>query len=181
MAISNVNLPWPVGTDKSQTGTFTTDAAGIFSMPLTAGAGANAPKLVVASTAGFIGGELITLPGAGFSGADQVLTILGASLLAGGELTIHNPGVVTGVASGTILSRWDRITVAGQPKRVKLTRANGDTAEWLAGMEPGSASVIIGGAAAVVQARYMYVQAGAVHFAPGILNPSETYTLLVEF
>lgn len=181
MAISSVTLPWPVGTSKSQTGTFTTDASGTFTMALTAGVGANATKLIVASTAGFLGGELITLPGGGFNGDNQIITILGASLLAGGELTIHQPAVVTGVPSGTVISRWDRIAVAGQPKRVKLTSANGDTAEWIAGMEPGGANVITSGGAPVLQLKYMYVQAGAVHFAPGILAISTTYTILVEF
>ena len=150
-------------------------------MALTANANVNTGILTVATTAGFSGGEVVTLPGAGFSGGEQHLLILGASLLAGGQLTIPNPGVVTGVSSGTVFSRWDRIAVAGQPKRVLITHPNGDTAEWIAGMEPYSANVITSGGAPVLQSKYLYAQAGAVHFAPGILAISTTYTILVEF
>ena len=122
MAISTINLPLPVGTANSQNGSFVTDATGDLTAALTAGAGVNASTLTVASTAGFIGGDFITVPGAGYQGVDQHMALLGASLQAAGQLTVFNPGIVTAVASGTVISKWNRLTCNGQPKRSEERR-----------------------------------------------------------
>lgn len=178
MAISSINLTAPVGTSKVQSGTFTTDAAGDLTAALTAGVGVNGAILSVATTAGFLGGDLVTIPGAWFSAGDLITPVLGVALQAGGQLTIPNPAVVTGVASGTVISKWNQIPLAGQPKHVRLTLPNGDWYDWVFGMEPYSANPSSGGAALP---RVMLCQAGAVHVAPGILAPSSTFSLLAEF
>lgn len=180
MAIVTINLPAPVGTSKVQSGSFTTDAVADLTAALTSGAAVNATELVIATTAGFLGGDIITVPGAGFAGVDQNMPVLGVALQAGGRLTIPNPGIVTGVASGTVIAKWNQLPVAGQPKHVRITRGNGDYYDWVVGMEPNSATTSIGGTV-TTQAKVMLCQAGAVHFAPGMLAASETYTALIEF
>lgn len=180
MAISTINLPAPIGTSKTQSGTFTTDATGDLTAALTAGAGVNAAILNIATTAGFQGGDIITVPGAWFSAGDLNTPVLGVALQGNGQLTISNPAIVTGVAIGTVISKWNQLPVAGQPKHVRITRGNGDYYDWVVGMEPNSATTSIGGTV-TTQPKVMLCQAGAVHFAPGMLAASETYTALIEF
>ena len=181
MAISTINLPAPVGTSKTQSGSFTTDAAGDLVVALTATAAVNAPTLSIATTAGFLGGDIITVPGAWFSGGDLNTPVLGVALQAGGTLTIANPAIVTGVASGTLISKWNQLQVAGQPKHVRVTRRdNGDYYDWVVGMEPDSANTSIGGTVALL-AKVMRCQPGAVHFAPGMLAASQIYDVAIEY
>ena len=181
MAISAINLPAPAPLAKTQSGTITTDAAGAATAATTSNTGVNATVIVIGSTAGYTGADVITVPGAGPSGADKELLVSGASLQGAGQLTIPNPGIVTSVATGAIISRWDRLDIAGRPRHVRATRRdNGDFIDWVAGMEPYSANVSTGGAVTLM-ARVMLCQAGAVHFAPGVLAASQLYDILVEF
>ena len=181
MAISSINLPAPSGTAKTQSGSFTTDAAGDLTAALTAGAGVNETILRIATTAGFLGGDIITVPGAWFSAGDLNTPVLGVALQSGGQLTISNPAIVTGVASGTPISKWNQLPVAGQPKHVRATRRdNGDFFDWVAGMEPFSANTSIGGVTALL-AKVMLCQPGAIHFAPGMLAASQTYDIVIDY
>lgn len=178
MSISSVNLPALVGTSLQHTGSFTTDANPAVTTTTTASVGANGTVMAVASTAQFSNGsDIITVPGAGLAGATSNIQVIGVDLQALNQLSLYNTSVQATVASGTTITRWERLDIAALPKHVRVTRqSNGDYYDWVAGMEPYSANSGSGLLTGV-----MLVQSNVIHFAPGLLAASETYTVLVEY
>lgn len=185
MPIASINIPTLVGKASQVVGSFTTDANPDVSTVTTADASANQTALTVTTTAGFeSASDLLTLAGAGLSGADATIqvTALGVSgVNSATRFTIPQFCIRTTVVAGAAVTRWNRIGITARPRHVRVTRRdNGDYFDWTDGMEPFSANTSIGGVTALL-AKVMLCQPGAIHFAPGMLAPSQNYDIVIDY
>lgn len=185
MPIATISIPALVGKAPSVTGSFVTDANPDVSTVTTLDASANQTSVTVVTTAGFeSASDLFTLVGAGLSGADATMqvTALGVSgVNSATKMTVPGFQIKTTAPAGAIVTRWNRINISARPRHVRVTRRdNGDYYDWTEAMEPYSANTSIGGVVALL-AKVMLCQPGAIHFAPGMLVPSTTYDILIEY
>lgn len=185
MPIATINIPALVGKAPQVVGSFVTDANPDVSTVTTADASANQTALTVTTTAGFeSASDLLTLVGAGLSGADATIqvTALGVSgVNAATRMTIPGFQIKTTALAGAAVTRWNRINITARPRHVRVTRRdNGDWMDFTDGMEPYSANTSIGGVTALLT-KVMLCQPGAIHFAPGMLAPSQTYDIVIDY
>lgn len=174
MAITNTSIAAPGVGVTALTGTFATDAAAALSTTVNNAYPANQGNISVASSAG-LAGRYVTWPGGGAGGADGIIAILAS--FTGTTAALQNPGLQTGTAAGVTITRWEQLMAAGQIRAFTVTAANGDKWAWAAGAPPYELKYTPNGGSQTTLTNAVIVVPEQIHFAPGILPVSTTFTI----
>lgn len=174
MAIVSVALSSPGVGATSVSGTFATDAVAPLTTTNVQPGEVNKANNPVGSADGFPG-RYITWPTAGPGGTDAILAVLGNTNST--TISIQSPGIQTATATGLTLTRWEQLVAVGQIRAFTITAANGDKWAWAAGDAPYDLKYTPNGGTQTVLANAAIVVPEQIHFAPGVLPASTSFTV----